>query len=132
MQRELFITSVFNVGATQQQDPQLWKHLEERFAIPYQRMRRYRYLELHREQKVLDWTRKGMTVRGMAERLVEEGLHPLKHNLYSDPPPSDDWERANRVNSAVRVVNRIRERLRSEGLIKPGKPGRPRKMAPEQ
>ncbi|MDK2464580.1 MAG: hypothetical protein QI223_07405, partial [Candidatus Korarchaeota archaeon] len=54
MKRELYMTSVFSLSGRERQDPELWKRLQQRFALPFQRMTRYRYYVRLREQYVLE------------------------------------------------------------------------------
>ena len=132
MQRELFVTSVFNLGATREQDGKLWERMEERFPAAYQHMSRYHYLIRWREQRVLDWSRARKTVTEMANLLVDEGLHPINTDPFPADPPPEGEEREGAVESARRLVMEIRRRLRAQGLIERGKPGRPRKSAPKE
>ncbi|MEN6640955.1 MAG: hypothetical protein ABFE08_00780 [Armatimonadia bacterium] len=128
MQHELYVTSVFNLGATQDRDPELWQRIEERFALPYQRMSRYRYYERAREQEVLELSLQDYTLDEIAVALVDKGLHPISQDLYPPPPPqpgTDQYDTA--VASARRAAERRRKVLRAEGSLKLGKPGRRKK-----
>jgi len=129
MKRDLYVTSVFNPAARQRQDPKLWRRLEERFALPFQRMTRYRYCVRLREQRVLEWTRQGKSLSQIAELAVTSGLHPLDPERREPVDVSDPTVRDMYLASARRVAVRIRRRLREDGLIERGKPGRPRKSA---
>ena len=119
MQQELYQTSVFNPQAKPRQDPELWRDLEERFALQYRRMSEYWHKIRLREHRVLEWTRQGKGLQDIANLLISEGLHPLRKYW-------GDEEGAN-LESAHRVAVRIRRRLRERGLIERGKAGRPRK-----
>jgi len=128
MKQELYVTSVFNPAARQRQDPELWKRLQERFVLPFQRMSHYRYLVRLREQKVLEWTRdEGKTLSEIARLLVDSKLHPL------DPAEADRVSRMSLEHkqyyyqTARRVAVRIRKRLREAGRLERLPPGRPRK-----
>lgn len=128
MKQELYVTSVFNLAAKQRQDPKLWKRLEQRFVLPFQRLSHYRYLVRLREQKVLEWTRdEGKSLDEIGELLVESKLHPL------DPAEADrvsrmaPQDKASYYETARRVAVRLRKRLRDEGLLQRLHPGRPPK-----
>ena len=127
MKRELWVTSAFNIATGKLRDSPLWQRIEKRFALPFQRMTRYRYYIRLREQKVLEWTRQGKSLSEIARRLVEQGLHPLEPDRQGLPriPNEEAWELL--VASARRVAVRIRRRLREDGLIERGKPGRRKK-----
>lgn len=127
MKRELYLTSVFNPGSRQRENSKLWRRLEERFALPFQRMTRYRYYVRLREQRVLEWTRQGKSLSEIAERLLEGGLHPLDPDRAEPVHVNNPDVRDMYLKSARRVAVRIRRGLREDGLIERGKPGRPRR-----
>ena len=127
MKLELYRTSVFSPSARRRQDPRLWKHLEQRFALPFQRMSRYRYYIRLRERCVLEWTREGKSLTECARGLVEKGLYPLDTVRLEPVTVSDPSLAEQYLEGARRVVIRIRKRLREEGQIERGKPGRPKK-----
>ena len=127
MKRELYRTSVFSVSAKARQDRKLWKHLQERFALPFQRMTLYRYHMRLRERYVLEWTRQGKSLTECARGLLEKGLYPLDTAKLEPVKIQDPAIAEQYLEGARRVVIRIRKRLRQQGLIERGKPGRPRK-----
>jgi hypothetical protein len=133
MKEVMWITSVFNVAAKQEQDPKLWKGLEERFFLPFQRMSRYEYLVRWREQMVLEWRREGKTLDEIATLLVDTRLYPLDPRKAARISRMRQEVQSSYHASAWRVAERILKRLREEGLVQRGKPGRPRKepKAPE-
>lgn len=126
MAQELFVTSVFNHEARPRQDAKLWKRLEERFALTYQRMSRYHYEIRLRELRVLQLTCEGVGLTETADRLIAEKLHPLDPTGERAATMTDD-DRKLLSDSARRVVVRVRKRLRDAGLIPRLPAGRPRK-----
>ena len=126
MGQEPFVTSVFNHEAKPRQDAKLWKRLEERFALTYQRLSRYHYEIRLRELRVLQLTHEGVALTRIADILLAEGLHPLDPTSLKAASLTDD-DRALLADSARRVVVRIRGRLRDAGLISRLPAGRPRK-----
>jgi hypothetical protein len=130
MQHELYVTSVFNLGAKQEQDPELWTHMEKRFALPYQRMSRYSYYQRFREQKVADWISEGKTFPEIGVLLVEKGLHPLSRELYPPPPELSGPDAYDlKVETARRTAATIGARLAKRGVIPKRPGGRPKKKS---
>lgn len=135
MKHELFVTSVFNFGATRHQHEKLWQRMEGRFVLPFERISRYEYLIRLREQKVLEWSKKdprreedGLTIEEMGWKLMNEKLASLDEEEADriSKLPRETQERLHLPN-AMRQVRRIRRRLREDGLIEKRKPGRPPK-----
>jgi len=125
MKEGMYVTSVFNPAAKQRQDPRLWQVLEARFSLPFPRLSHYRYLVRLREQKVLEWRRdEGKILTEIAKLLVDSGLHPLDPVEAARVRRKMPEEKQAYYASARRVAVRVVKRLRDEGLIQRGKPGR--------
>ena len=128
MKHDLFVTSVFNLAAGAKQHPALWQRLENRFVLPFKRMSRHEYLVRLREQNVLEWTRQGATLDELADLLIDARLYCLDESEADRVSRLPTAEKQFYYHeNAKRQIRRIRQRLREEGLIEKGRPGRPKK-----
>ena len=84
-----------------------------------------------RKQKVWQWSNEGLTLMQMAQRLIDEKLHPIvQPEGNSKTLVAIDHEAA--LKSAHRNVCRIRERLIKDGRIANRNAGRPVKKQNQQ
>jgi len=103
-----------------------WRSVGGRLGMPLRwPTEKARKLDL-REERIVALAMQGLTPPEIAERLVDEGLYPIRERGHDDDYGGDD-ELRNAERTVYRLVEELKAQRRlSEAHIRRRRPGRPR------